>query len=166
MIANSLYHSLLEWPILQIAVFMALLSLSVDLFFKFAYGAAKNSLDEELERLASASTSKEKSKTLREGIEQEAREQKTRIKELKEQFQIWTKALKAREADSEQKKLKILQATLERKEFIEKALVLKVEKSSLINNCLKKLESEILKAPKCNQRAVIENSIKAMRSKQ
>lgn len=163
MVAENLYHALFEWPLLQVAVFVALLTLSLDLFFKYAYGAAKKSLDEELERLANARSEQDKNKNIRESEEQKLADQKERLKALKNSFSIWEKGLDKRKALAASERMEILAKSVERRAQIEQSLRLKLKNKAILEFCLSRLEQQVSVTEKCTGRGMLDQAIEKMR---
>ncbi len=165
MIAENLYHSLLEWPLLQISVFFALGTLCYDLFLKYAYSSIKKWIDDELNEIVDAYQKRDENRKLRELEEKEYEEQAEKIQKLIEKFSVWENGIKQRELDTKIEQDKIFQNFKNKKDLINNMLKEREDKKLLLDACINDLLSKFSCSDNFDKRSLLDKALETINLK-
>lgn len=165
MIAESIYHTLLEWPLLQIAVFFALMTLCYDLFLKYANQPIKKQIEEEQKQTLDAYQRRDENKKLRENEERSLESQAEKLKELSLKFHAWENGIKKRELVALEKQKIIIDNFKNKQLLIVEKLHQRAHRKLLINSCIDNLLKNFTNHEKIDHQSLLEKALKSIKSR-
>lgn len=165
MIAENIYQALLEWPLLQISVFFALMTLCYDLFLKYAYTSIKKWIDDELKETVDAYQTRDESKKLREIEEKRFEEQSLKLQKLVEKFSIWDNGIKQRENDTKTQQEIIFQNFKNRRLLINEKLIERLDKKLLLDSCIDDLVKNFAHSQNFDKRSLLGKALETINLK-